>query len=287
MSRKHKLSSKKLFSETVGKLMPVWGREESSQIAKLLFEDFLGVQFEQIIVDEDVLFSDTVLEQFSAKIELLKRQHPIQYVLGKAHFYGRDFYVDSRVLIPRQETEELINEVLIDNKRENLKILDIGTGSGCIGITLALELKKAKITVLDVDEGALKVTAKNAERLGVEINYILENILAVDQLPDKYDIIVSNPPYITEVEKSQMNRNVLDHEPHNALFVPNDHPLLFYEKIAVLAKQYLKNGGRLYFEINENYGDELMDLCEKEKFTSLRLIQDINGKNRIVKAMIY
>ena len=132
----------------------------------------------------------------------------------------------------------------------------------------------------------MEVSRKNAQKLGVKLACLRENILLADHLPDSYDIIVSNPPYVTEGEKTQINKNVIDHEPHRALFVPDDDPLLFYEKIVRLAKQHLTKGGKLYFEINENFGEEVMDLCEKERFASLRLIRDINGKNRIVKAMI-
>ena len=279
-------SSNKLFRETVDTLEPFYGREESNQLSKLLFEDFLGIPFEHVMIDEDIQLSDRLAEQLSAKIELLRHYHPIQYVLEKAHFYGREFFVDSRVLIPRQETEELINEILIDNKKSNLKILDIGSGSGCIGITLAIELNMAEITALDVDAGALEVSRKNAERFGVEIDCILDDILSAKHLPGKFDIIVSNPPYITEREKSLMQKNVIDHEPHKALFVQDEHPLVFYERIMALSKQHLSKGGKLYFEINENFGEELMDLCEKERFASVRLIRDINGKNRIIKAMM-
>jgi release factor glutamine methyltransferase len=286
MSIDSKKSSKKLFSESVDRLIPFYSREESVQLSKILFEDFLGIPFEQVMIDEDLQLSESSAKQFVAKIELLRKYHPIQYVLGKAHFYGRDFFVDSSVLIPRQETEELINEILIDNKKEDLKILDIGSGSGCIGITLGLELKNAEITALDIDEIALDVCRKNAQKFGVNLASVREDILLADHLPDIYDIIVSNPPYVTEREKTQMRENVVDHEPHIALFVPDDDPMLFYKKIIGLAKRHLSKGGKLYFEVNENFGEEVMDLCEKEKFASLRLIRDINGKNRIVKAMI-
>jgi len=283
IERKH--SSKKIFNEIVDELKPFYGKDESIQLTKIIFEDFLAISFEQILIDEEVLLSNSLIDQLLTKIQSLKDYRPIQYVLGKAHFYGREFFVDANVLIPRQETEELINEIVIDNKKPNLKILDVGSGSGCIGITLALELKNARIAALDIDQQALEITKKNAERLGVIVDCILADILSADQLPDSYDIIVSNPPYITEREKAQMHENVLSHEPHKALFVPDENPLLFYKRILEIGQRHLNKGGKFYFEINENYGEELMALCEKENFASLRLIRDINGKNRIIKAM--
>ncbi|MCK5369183.1 MAG: peptide chain release factor N(5)-glutamine methyltransferase, partial [Cyclobacteriaceae bacterium] len=184
------------------------------------------------------------------------------------------------------ETEELINEILIDNKRPNLKILDIGSGSGCIGITLALELENPIVTALDIDESALEVTLQNAKQHEVNMDSILDDILLKDQLPEQYDIIVSNPPYVTEMEKKYLLNNVLDHEPYKALFVPDDNPLLYYKRIVLLAKKYIKPRGKLYFEINENYGPEVAKICEDENFTHIKLVQDINGKDRILKAMI-
>ncbi|MCK5469437.1 MAG: peptide chain release factor N(5)-glutamine methyltransferase, partial [Cyclobacteriaceae bacterium] len=197
-----------------------------------------------------------------------------------------EFIVNPCVLIPRQETEELINEILIDNKRPNLKILDIGSGSGCIGITLALELENPIVTALDIDESALEVTLQNAKQHEVNMDSILDDILLKDQLPEQYDIIVSNPPYVTEMEKKYLLNNVLDHEPYKALFVPDDNPLLYYKRIVLLAKKYIKPRGKLYFEINENYGPEVAKICEDENFTHIKLVQDINGKDRILKAMI-
>ena len=285
VNSKHTTSSKLLFSQIANRLEQIYNKNESRQLTKMLLADTLSLSFEDIVIDKEVDINAAKGEVLDQQIALLANYHPIQYVLGKAYFFEREFMVNSSVLIPRQETEELVKEILIDNKRPNLKVLDIGSGSGCIGITLALELENAQVSSLDVDEGALQVTMKNAARQGVELKSIIANVLALDVLPDKYDIIVSNPPYVTEKEKGEMHNNVLDHEPHLALFVPDDDPLKFYRKIVSLAKQHLNPNGKLYLEINENFGPEIVGLCEDENCSFVKLVQDINGKDRIVKAI--
>ena len=281
-----KKSSKTLYNQIVNKLVQIYNEDEARQLTKMLLEDVIGISFEKIMIDEEITLDESDKNLLDEKIDLLMKYHPIQYVLGKAYFYGREFIVNPCVLIPRQETEELINEILIDNKRPNLKILDIGSGSGCIGITLALELENPMVTALDIDESALEVTLQNAKQHEVNMDSILDDILLKDQLPEQYDIIVSNPPYVTEMEKKYLLNNVLDHEPYKALFVPDDNPLLYYKRIVLLAKKYIKPRGKLYFEINENYGPEVAKICEDENFTHIKLVQDINGKDRILKAMI-
>ncbi|MCK5208014.1 MAG: peptide chain release factor N(5)-glutamine methyltransferase [Cyclobacteriaceae bacterium] len=281
-----KKSSKNLYNQIVNKLVQIYNENEARQLTKMLLEDVIGISFEKIMIDEEITLDESDKNLLDEKIDLLMKYHPIQYVLGKAYFYGREFIVNPCVLIPRQETEELINEILIDNKRPNLKILDIGSGSGCIGITLALELENPIVTALDIDESALEVTLQNAKQHEVNMDSILDDILLKDQLPEQYDIIVSNPPYVTEMEKKYLLNNVLDHEPYKALFVPDDNPLLYYKRIVLLAKKYIKPRGKLYFEINENYGPEVAKICEDENFTHIKLVQDINGKDRILKAMI-
>lgn len=278
-------SSKKIYYSIVNELIPLYGEDESRQLTRMLLEAVLEIPFEKVIIDEKITYSLSIQKQLDEKISLLKNYMPIQYVLEKAHFYGRDFFVNPSVLIPRQETEELINEIVIDNKRKGLEVLDIGSGSGCIGITLGLELEGAGISAMDIDGKALDVTVINARNLGVDVQCFLEDILSLDQLPGQYDIIVSNPPYVTESEKSEMLNNVLEHEPLQALFVPDSDPLKFYRKIIRLAKKHLKPKGKLYFEINEHFGADMIALSEKEQCACLRLIQDLNGKDRFVKVM--
>lgn len=278
-------SSRSLFNQIVDQLNQIYNKDESRQLTKMLMEDLLEISFEKIMIDEEIVMTTSIKKLFEEKVDLLLNYHPIQYVLGKAHFYGREFIVNPSVLIPRQETEELIGEILIDTKKPGLKILDIGSGSGCIGITLALELQDAHVSVLDVDGAALDVARQNALKHNVALDYIKEDILSVESLPEKYDIIVSNPPYVTEKEKDQMHNNVLNHEPHLALFVPDDDPLKFYRQIVSLAKKHLTANGKLYFEINESYGPDLLKLCEDEKCSYIKLVQDITGKDRMIKAV--
>ena len=259
---------------------------EARQVAFLLMEHVLNLTREQILVDTQLEISVKSMDRLEEGITKLEQLHPIQHVIGKAHFYGRSFYVDSNVLIPRQETEELVDAILVDNKRPNLKVLDIGTGSGCIALTLALELKNASVTALDVDAKALNVTQRNASMLGVDLKTIQADILSMDALPDSFDIIVSNPPYVTESEKEVMSRLVLDNEPHLALFVTDDDPLLFYEKIGALSKRHLSSQGKLYLEINEQFGANILKLLEGFQFDYLQLVKDLNGNDRFIKAML-
>ena len=284
MNQKTTHSSKSLYIQIVTQLIPTYGEDESRQLAKMLFEEY-GILFDKIMMDEKISLDAGLQTFLNEKVALLNNHVPIQYALGKAHFFGREFSVNSSVLIPRQETEELVNEIINENKKPNLDILDIGSGSGCIGITLALELKDAKVTAMDIDPAALDVTSINAQRHGVQIQCVLNDILERNHLPAMYDIIVSNPPYVTEKEMRLMQHNVLDHEPHNALFVPDEDPLLFYKQILPLAKVHLKSKGKLYFEINEQYGLEMIRLCEENECTSIRLVQDLNGKDRMIKTM--
>lgn len=285
MDHPKKVSSKGLYVHCVNELIPLYGEDEARQLSKMLLIELLGISFEKIMIDDVIMMDEAGKANLSEKMSQLKAHKPIQYVLEKAHFFGRDFYVDDNVLIPRQETEELINEILIDNKRPGLKILDIGAGSGCIGVTLALELEDAAVSLLDVDGAALDVALKNARLHSLNPAFHLDDILTLDQLPEKYDIIVSNPPYVTESEKSLMRPNVLMHEPHKALFVPDNDPLKFYRKIISVAKGSLSPKGKLYFEINEKFGWEVIRLCEEAGCSYVRLVHDMNGKDRIVKAV--
>lgn len=166
-----------------------------------------------------------------------------------------------------------------------MDVIDIGSGSGCIGVTLGLELSMARITALEVDGPALDVTLKNAQRYQLEIECLLEDVLQLERLPSQYDIMVSNPPYVLEHEQSKMKPNVLDHEPHKALFVPDGDPLLYYNKILSLARKHLKPKGKLYFEINEKFGNEMIRLCDEHQCSYVRLMQDLNRKDRMIMAM--
>lgn len=216
----------------------------------------------------------------------LKNQIPIQYIVGETAFYGLMFKVDKNVLIPRPETEELVEWIVQNYKNsESRKILDIGTGSGCIAISLAKHLPNAKVSAIDISAEALSVAKNNAAINQVNVDFINADILTIQKLEGNFDIVVSNPPYVRELEKDQMQQNVLSNEPHIALFVENENPLLFYHKIADLAKKHLTKNGILYFEINQYLGEETVDLLKTKGFKNIELKKDIYGVDRMVKCL--
>ncbi len=223
-------------------------------------------------------------------IQRLEKDEPLQYILHEAWFYGYLFWVDERVLIPRPETEELVYTILKDiDNQHNTSILDIGTGSGCIPISLALKAKNTTITGLDVSADALVVAQQNATKLGANIRFVAQDILdeSLWQQLETYDIIVSNPPYIPPSEMSLMSANVLDYEPHLALFVAEDNPLIFYKKIADFAKQHLNPNGKLYFECNEYNATELQTYLSQHGFSDVQLLKDMEGKERMIRGEVY
>lgn len=223
---------------------------------------------------------------FKHSLEKLEQNIPIQQITGETEFYGLPFKVSKDVLIPRPETEELVEWILKDNTNKHINILDIGTGSGCIPITLKQHLPDAKVTSWDISENALEIANHNAMINNTEVAFEHQDVLKFDgALPNQLDIVVSNPPYIRELEKEWMHDNVLDHEPHLALFVSDSDPLIFYRKIAQLAKANLKSGGALYFEINEALGKEMIDLLNNLGFNNVELRKDLFGKDRMLKGI--
>ena len=243
--------------------------------------------------------SDEEVEKWNAILAQLQQDKPIQYITGEAWFYGLKFEVNENTLIPRPETGELVEWIIESwkleagsRKSENQKrinILDIGTGTGCIPIALKANLPQANVSAIDVSENALEVAKRNAELNKVEINFIQANILEVEdlsQLPSSYNIIVSNPPYVRNLEKQEIKKNVLDYEPHLALFVEDTDALLFYRKIAQLAIKNLSPNGLLFFEINQYLGKETFELLENLGFKNIELKKDIYGNDRMVKCSI-
>jgi len=243
--------------------------------------------------------SDAAIEKWNAILAQLQQEKPIQYITGEAWFYGLQFEVNENTLIPRPETEELVEWIIESWKSENQKlinILDIGTGSGCIPISLKASLPQANVSTIDVSEKALEVAKRNAESNKVEINFIQTNILEVEdlsllgtsnfQLPASIDIIVSNPPYVRNLEKQEIKKNVLDYEPHLALFVEDTDALLFYRKIAQLALKNLSKNGLLFFEINQYLGKETVELLENLGFKNIELKKDMYGNDRMIKCSI-
>ena len=227
------------------------------------------------------------LQQLTIALNELKKFRPIQYILNESYFYGRTFYVDEHVLIPRQETEELVKWVLSDYKDEehHCNVLELGTGSGCIAISLAKEQRKFKIEALDVSKAALQVAQKNAFLHNSEIDFVHQDICRLENWHKPLDVIISNPPYIEPNEKKEMLPNVLDHEPHLALFTPNGEPLYFYKKIIFLANSCLKVNGCFYLEINPKYTKDLVAFIKTSTFKDIEVRNDIFGKNRMLKAV--
>ena len=235
-----------------------------------------------ILQSDKILKNDEILVLINI-VDRLKNMEPIQYILSETDFYGLSFYTKKEILIPRPETEELVDWIIKDNKGSNKKYLDIGTGSGCIIISLAKNLK-GTFDAIDVSEESIRVSDKNILKNKVNVNLKRTNILYTE-LEGEWDIIVSNPPYVLNSEKELMNKNVLNWEPDTALFVEDTDPLLFYKEIAKKSSKVLRNNGFLYFEINEMFGKEVVNLLEEMRFVNIELKKDINGKDRMIKAM--
>lgn len=253
---------------------------ECQAMTQQLLEYYLQLDSVSVIIDEPVISSPAQRQLVSAAIERLKRQEPIQYVLGEASFLGRNFQVSPAVLIPRPETETLVQYIVDQNPQTGARVLDIGTGSGCIAITLQQELSQPTVYALDVDPEALHVAKTNAQRLGATVHFIQADILH-EPLPAQYwDIVVSNPPYVCIAEQKTMQRRVLAYEPAKALFVPDEQPLIFHEKIVALASQHLAPTGKLYLEINEAFGTAVADLLIRAGFEAVCIRQDLHGKDR-------
>ena len=260
---------------------------EAESFFYLILEEKRQLKRIDLALNPDLTFSDDEIQLWNSILDSLKKEIPIQYLLGKTSFYGLDFEVNLAVLIPRPETEELVEWIIKCNSKierlKDLKILDIGTGSGCIAISLAKNIVNAEVFAIDVSEKALATAQKNAEINQVKVTFLEKNILETDDLELQFDIIVSNPPYVRELEKQEIKRNVLDHEPHLALFVEDDNALVFYRKIAELAQKNLSQNGLLFFEINQYLGKEMLDLLEKMNFKNIELRKDIYGNDRMIR----
>lgn len=285
----------------LNKLTTLYDAAECESIFFIILEKRHSLKRIDLALQTNLSLTESDLMAWNLILEQLKLEKPIQYILGETFFYDLKFDVDSNVLIPRSETEELVDFIIKDFKisnnlavqqSNNLKVLDIGTGSGCIAIALAKNLKNANIFAIDVSEKALAVAQKNAVQNDVEVNFIHCNILKTNDLDfiektfniQKFDIIVSNPPYVRNLEKHEINKNVLENEPHLALFVADDDALIFYRKIANLAVNNLSENGVLYFEINQYLGQETVKLLQEIGFRNVELKQDIYGNDRMIKA---
>ena len=262
-------------------LSSIYEIDEMNSIFFLISEEFLQIPRSKILLADEIELDSNKEILFLDALNRLKTHEPIQYVLGKTTFMDLEFKVNSNVLIPRPETEELVR-LMLKEDLDGKEILDIGTGSGCIAISLAKNLPNAKVSALDISEDALKVARENAKLNNVDIDFINADIFDYKS-EKKYDVIVSNPPYVTESEKLLMKRNVLKYEPNSALFVDNDNPLIYYEKILEFAKKQLNNDGKIYFELNENLKLQLIDLLKNYSIKVIDFISDSYQKNRFLK----
>lgn len=263
----------------------VYDRQELQSLALMICKEQLELTDIDIYLRKDINLSGKKEHLLKHTIERLKAHEPIQYVLGKAVFYGMTLKVGSGVLIPRPETEELV-ELMLKENSGRMRVLDIGTGSGCIAIALARHLHEATVEAWDVSTEALAIARDNADALHADVSFCLVDIFKTIPTGNKFRIIVSNPPYIPNKEKAAMNKNVLEWEPESALFVPDDDPLRFYRRIAQLGLEMLTPDGRLYLEINQSYGNETAELLREAGYKNIRLIKDLFENNRIIAATI-
>ena len=281
----------------VGELEKIYDSDEANALIMILLEHYFGIDRVKIAIEPELRLSESEMLTLHFAVKELLKNKPIQYILGETEFCGMRFFVEDSVLSPRPETEELVNQLIRQfevwslefevNSSPSLRILDIGTGSGCIAISLAKLLKNSVVTAVDVSEKALEVAKKNADANDINVRFLLDDILNPQNpelLNNQFDIIVSNPPYVCESEKSEMRDNVLDYEPSSALFVTDNDPLVFYRKILEFAQKTLKPDGEVWFEINEKFGNEMKNLCLEMGFKNAEIIKDFRERDRILRA---
>ncbi len=271
----------------IKELEPLYDDREARNILKLTVKSFFGWDSTFFAMNKFKLLSENEYKKVNEALRILKKGKPVQYLLNESEFMGNLFYVNEFVLIPRPETEEVINWILTENfptKLKPLRVLDIGTGSGCIAISIAKSSPYFQVDAIDFSSNALSVAKKNAKLMGVEINFKKLDILKLDKLDKEYDVIVSNPPYIDLDDKKTMSKNVLDYEPLGAIFVPYDDPLFYYKEIILFAEQMKENRGIIYFEINPKYSNNLKKYFLTTSFNDVVVQCDIFGKERMLKA---
>lgn len=282
---------KKYYSE---QLCSIYDKDEANAMVLILLEHHFKIDRVKMALEPDLRLSESEMLTFHFAVKDLLKNKPIQYVIGETEFCDLKFKVNENVLIPRPETSELVNRIhnaqcimhnaqcIIHNGR--FSILDIGTGSGCIAISLAKRFPRSQVYAMDISEKALEVAKENAFNNNVDITFIQDDILSLDnKIGTEFDVIVSNPPYVRDMEKAEMRDNVLNWEPHNALFVSDDDPLIFYRKILEFAQSHLKKDGEIWFEINEFLGKEMYSLCEEYGFGNIEIFNDFRGKERFMR----
>lgn len=266
-------------------LQEVYSPSEISTITRMILTTKLNISLAESISYKINNLSDQQLKIIIEIIGRLKLLEPIQYIFGETEFYNLRFLVNKHVLIPRPETEELVEWIINEERNKNISLLDIGTGSGCIAVSLAKNITNAKVFAWDISTPALEVANRNAKLNNISISFSQADILQTKTSEHTFDVIVSNPPYITEQEKSIMHSTVIEHEPSLALFVPNDNPLLFYKHISDFANNSLNNGGRIYFEINQYYAEETKQMLNERGFKDIQLKTDLAGNKRMIRAI--
>jgi release factor glutamine methyltransferase len=279
---------KDVLSEFKQGLSKLYDPHETESITFLILTDLLQSTKAKLKAFPETEINPENAAKLDTILERLQTGEPVQYILGHTEFYGLDFKVNPAVLIPRPETEELVEWAISSVSSKQLavgNILDIGTGSGCIAISLKKNLPDAQVSAIDISTEALQTAKENAHVNKVDINFIHADILNHSPLTTHYSLIISNPPYVTPDDKKQMHTNVTDFEPHTALFVPENDPLIFYKAIADFASTHLEKGGLLLFEINENYGEQIVEILSNKLFNNIELRKDLNGRDRMVKAV--
>jgi release factor glutamine methyltransferase len=289
-TQRPEMKIKQYRTQFIKELSPFYDAYEAESFFYLILEDKHKLRQIDLALNHELNFSESDFVVWNSLLGQLKKEVPIQYLLGKTSFYGLDFEVNENVLIPRPETEELVEWIINENsktdKTKKLKILDIGTGSGCIAISLAKNLPNAEVYGVDISKKAIVTAKRNAVRNNVDVTFVFLDILKTEKLRFNYDIIISNPPYVRNLEKEEIKKNVLDYEPHLALFVDDNDALVFYRKIAALAKNGLLENGQLFFEINQYLGKEMTDLLETMDFKNIELKKDIYDHDRMMKGNV-
>lgn len=268
-------------------LSAFYDTHEADAMINLLIYHFFRLTRTQLALSPEYRLTESEMLSLHFAVKELKEHKPVQYVIGEVEFLNTVVQVNEHVLIPRPETEELVAYILKNETTQNMRVLDIGTGSGCIAIALKKNLADADVYATDISNNALRVADQNARNNNTHIHFLCGDInqTTMAENPEQFDIIVSNPPYVTESEKNLMKENVVAYEPHNALFVPDDDPLMFYRSILRLCEHKLKKGGRIYLEINEKYGEALKEFLELNNFQEVTIHKDINNKDRYISAL--
>jgi len=262
-----------------------YGEKEARAMVRLIFHHLKGWNVTDMVINDDREVSEYIVGKINMILDRILTGEPLQYVIGEARFYGMDLKVSPAVLIPRPETEELVDMIVRENSGSDLRVLDIGTGSGAIAIALSRNLPFSHVTAIDISEEALDVARRNAGTLHARIDFLHQDVFCYEPLQESFDIVVSNPPYIAESEKMGMERNVLEHEPRMALFVSDDNPLIYYSRIAEIGHRTLVPGGRLYFEINPRFSDDLRKMLVSDGYADVNIVDDISRRPRFAVAI--